>query len=253
MRTVGVTDDQQGGDAAQELDLAELERRIGHVFADRSLLLRAVTHRSFAHESTEGPCEDNEALEFLGDAVLSFLVADILYGAFPGLDEGRLSKHKSLLENLRTLAQVAGELGLGPFLRLGRGETLSGGARNEKILSDALEAVVAAVYLDGGLPSVSTLVRRLLASRLEQVDGQNPVADYKSALQEQTQSRGRGTPLYRVLSESGPDHQKQFCVVVSLDGLDLAEGEGSTKRAAHQVAAQRALERLLAAEPPHPG
>lgn len=226
-------------------DLAALQGRIGHRFADESLLLTAITHRSWSHEAP-GPEPDNESLEFLGDAVLGFLLADRLYDRFPGLDEGRLSKHKAMLERLSTLAEIAGELGLGGFLRLGRGERRGGGARNVKILSNAVEALVAAVYLDGGLEAARELVDRLIASRVADLDPHNPIVDYKSALQELAQGHGIGTPTYAVVAEDGPDHDKRFTVEAVLEGRSLGEGTGFTKRGAQQVAARQGLETLQA-------
>ncbi|MEM7246971.1 MAG: ribonuclease III [Acidobacteriota bacterium] len=238
------SDDNQPG-------LEELERIAGHVFRDRELLLTAVTHRSYAHETAEDDCVDNEALEFLGDAVLAFRIADRLYRRFPGLDEGRLSKHKSMLEKAATLADAARDLRLGTFLRLGRGERRSGGATNDKILSNAFEALVAATYLDGGLKAVDILLDRALADRMEGLDAENPINDYKSALQEETQGRGLGTPEYVVFDEQGPDHDKRFHVRVLVGGETVAEGVGlPTKRGAQQVAARRALERLQRGEWP---
>jgi ribonuclease-3 len=223
-------------------DLAALEGRLGHAFRDRDLLIRALTHRSFAHEEAEA-CGDNEALEFLGDSILAFDVADRLYRLFPGLDEGRLSKHKHLLVRSTTLADAARQLDIGSCLRLGRGERRAG-ARNEKILSNALEAMIAAIYLDAGIDAVHAFIGRALAGFLESLDADHPASDAKSTLQELAQSRGLGTPEYRVIEEAGPDHEKWFRVLVVVGGNEVAEGTGATKRAAHQVAAQLALERI---------
>jgi ribonuclease-3 len=227
-------------------DLEALEAAVGYRFRDRSRLLTAVTHRSFAHEVLLGPCPDNEPLEFLGDAVLGFLVATRLFREFPGLDEGRLSKHASVLEKASTLGAAGRELCLGRFIRLGRGERREGGTDNEKILSDAYEAVLAAIFLDGGLEAAEAFVDRTLGPRIGALDAARPVTDYKSTLQEETQARGLGLPQYRVLAEHGPDHDRQFHVCVSIDGRDVAEGRGTTKRGAQQVAARLALERLRA-------
>jgi ribonuclease-3 len=230
-----------------EPDLGAVEERIGHAFDDRALLLTALTHRSWAHEAGE-EAQDNESLEFLGDAILAFLVADLLYRSFPGLDEGRLSKHKAVLEKSATLAEVARELGLGAFLRLGRGERLGGGARNDKILANAFEAVLAAVYLDGGLDAARRFVGLALGPRVGELDAENPINDYKSVLQETAQGLGLGTPRYEVVGESGPDHDKRFRVQALVGDRALGEGEGFTKRGAQQVAARCALRRLLSSE-----
>lgn len=239
-----MADAQPRSEAADEPDLDALEAAVGHVFEDRDLLLTAVTHRSFAHEALANPCRDNEPLEFLGDAILSFVVACRLFRDHPGLDEGRLSKHKSTIEKSASLAEMARQLDLGSYVRLGRGERKSGGSRNDKILSDAFEAVVAAIYLDGGLPAAEAFVERTLGPRLAALDGANPQQDFKSALQELTQSLGLGSPLYKVVEESGPDHDKSFRVVVSIEGRETAQGVASTKRGAQQLAAERALEEL---------
>ena len=227
-------------------NLGTLQQLIGHRFSNQALLVAAVTHRSFAHEAVGKGCKDNESLEFLGDAVLAFVIARELYQRFPGLDEGRLSKHKSMLEKASTLADAARALGLGTHLRLGKGEHKSGGARNDKILSNAFEALVAATFLDGGMEAASLMIERSLGSRLEALDAQNPINDYKSALQEVTQARGLGTPRYVVVGETGPDHDKRFTVCVLVDEKPLAEEVGCTKRGAQQLAARSALERLQA-------
>ena len=225
-------------------DLRALEQVLGHSFSDRTLLVRAITHRSHANEAADGQ-GDNEALEFLGDSILAFDIADRLFRRFPGLDEGRLSKHKHLLVRATTLADAARTLGLGRWLRLGRGERRHG-AKNEKILSNAFEAVVAAIFLDGGLEAARGFVERALGEVLESIDGSNPASDAKSTLQELTQSRGLGTPFYELVEETGPDHEKWFRVLVVVGGREVGEGTGTTKRAAHQVAARRALDRLSA-------
>ena len=224
-------------------DLATLQERLGHRFADQSLLRTSVTHRSWSHEAP-GPEADNESLEFLGDAVLGFLLADRLFRRFPGLDEGRLSKHKALIERSSTLAEIAGELGLGSFLRLGRGERRGGGAHNVKILANALEAVLAAVFLDAGLEVTGRVLDGLIESRLSDLDPDNPIVDYKSALQELAQAHALGTPTYAVVDEQGPDHDKRFTVEALLEGRSLGQGGGFTKRGAQQVAAREGLHLL---------
>lgn len=223
-------------------DLEALEQRLGHAFADRRILLEALTHRSFASESSQ-PCPDNEVLEFLGDAILAFDVCDRLYRRFPGLDEGRLSKHKHVLVRAATLAEFARELDLGAHVRLGRGERKSG-PPNERILANVFEAVLAAVHLDGGLEAARRLLDLVLEPRIQALDAENPVTDWKSLLQERTQALGKGTPEYRTVDATGPDHQRVFQVAVVLAGDELAVGTGTTKRGAHQVAARLALERL---------
>lgn len=226
-------------------DLDAFQGRIDHRFEDPARLLLALTHRSWSHEAP-GDQPDNEPLEFLGDAVLGFLLADRLFARFPGLDEGRLSKHKAMIEKSATLAEAACEFGIGRFLRLGRGERRSGGARNVKILANAFEAVLAAIYLDGGLDAARRFVERSLGGRMDELDPENPINDFKSALQEAAQGFGLGTPTYAVFDEEGPDHDKRFHVRALVGDRGMGEGVGFTKRGAQQVAARRALEALLA-------
>ncbi len=236
-------DDREAGAEPQSgPSLADLEARLGHVFERRELLVQALTHRSFAHESAVA-CPDNESLEFLGDAVLAFDVSERLFRAFPHLDEGRLSKHKHVLVRSSLLSACASDLGLAPHVRLGRGE-IKAGSPNERILANVFEAVIAAVLLDGGLDAARRVLGRIFDPRIAAVDPDNPLNDWKSLLQERTQALGMGTPAYRISGEDGPDHQRVFHVVVSAGGRDLGEGSGPTKRAAHQVAARRALEGL---------
>jgi ribonuclease-3 len=227
-------------DGAEKLE--RLEGVLGHAFADRDLLVRALTHRSYSHES-QRPCDDNESLEFLGDSILAFHVCDRLYSQFPGLDEGRLSKHKHLLVRAATLAEVARELDLASFVRLGRGERKTGHV-NDRILANVLEALIAAIHLDGGLQASRGLLDRVLATRMAGLDASNPITDWKSLLQERTQGLGLGTPVYRTVAATGPDHQRTFDVVVAVGERELGVGSGMTKRAAHQVAARAALQSL---------
>ena len=226
----------------EEEALAALQERLGHAFSDRALLVASLTHRSYAHEAQQ-PCTDNESLEFLGDAVISFDVCDRLFERFPGLDEGRLSKHKHLLVRASTLADCARELKLSDHVRLGRGERKNG-EPNEKILANVFEAVVAALHLDGGLPAARRLLAGVMEHRIDALDATNPVNDWKSLLQERAQALLLGTPTYRTIDEVGPDHRRIFHVAVLVGDEELGAGTGATKRAAHQVAARKALERL---------
>ena len=230
------------GTSEGEAALKALQERLGHVFTDRDLLVAALTHRSFAHEAPQ-PCRDNESLEFLGDAIIAFDVCDRLFERFPGLDEGRLSKHKHLLVRASTLADCARDLQLGMHVRLGRGEKKNG-EPNERILANVFEAIVAAVHIDGGLEAARRLLGCVMDSRMDALDAANPVTDWKSLLQERAQSLLRGTPTYRTIDEIGPDHRRTFHVVVLVGDDELGAGSGATKRAAHQMAARKALERL---------
>ncbi len=224
-------------------DLSRLEAKLGHHFRDPSLLVRALTHSSFAHEEGGGP--DNEALEFLGDAALGFLVAESLLARFPGTDEGGLSKFKAYLVSRTNLAGAARRLGLGTYLRLGRTAEHGEGRTKESLLADALEAVIAAVHLDGGDGPVRAVVGRLFK---EQIAGLDRVEvegkDHKTRLQEELQAGGRPTPRYRVESTEGPPHRPVFHVSLLVEGSVIARGNGRSKKEAEQHAARQAL-RLL--------
>jgi ribonuclease-3 len=251
-----------------EAILADLETALGHVFRVPGLLVRALTHRSLAREQAvlENAKEvgwdgvalgagDNERLEFLGDAVLGLVVAESLFGVHPDWDEGELTRVRARLVSRQHMAQVAEEIGLGRHLRLSRGED-KGGLRNKStVLSNTMEAVIGALFLDGGLEPVRAFARRNIlgeaADQLaEELRSGAALGNYKSALQERLQADHAGTPVYRVKSESGPDHRKRFLVEVRLTmeagqpGKPLARGTGSTKKLAEQDAARRALEKL---------
>lgn len=225
-----------------EPSFAELERALGYGFARPALLEGALTHPSFAYESDGS--RGNERLEFLGDAVLGLVVAQLLYEAHPTWSEGLLTRARGALVNERALAERARVLGLGPLARLGRSEQRTGGADKDSILADLFEAVLGALYLDGGLAPVLALVRRLFAEAL--VQGAAPVQrDAKTRLNEWAQAQRRSTPSYRVCSDSGLDGDSaRFVVEVCLAEDVLGEGRGRTKRGAEQAAAEAALMRL---------
>jgi ribonuclease-3 len=217
----------------------ELQRRLGYRFGDPALLDLAMTHRSWANEQqVEG---HYERVEFLGDAVLGLLVAHWLYQRYPDSAEGELSKLKSLLVSEPVLARWADDLSLGKVLRLGVGEARSGGRRKPSLLADALEAVLGAVFLDGGLSAVERIVGDWLVTDPASDLGDFPHADAKTALQELVQARGLDLPVYRHVSEAGPDHRKQFYVECWLGEKCVGEGFGGTKKKAEQRAATRAL------------
>ncbi len=226
-------------------DFARLETDLGHTFADRSLLDRALTHRSVSPEpGSAAPLGDNEQLEFLGDAILGMLVSEELLRAFPDWSEGQLSKSRARLVNESSLAATARQIDLGRYLRLGRGEEKTGGREKPALLADALEAVVAAVYLDAGLEVARDFVRRALVAGALEAEAASPGrSDHKSALQELLQAGGRGQAEYRVVEESGPDHRKTFRIEVRASGV-TATGTGRTKKEAEQDAARSVLERL---------
>lgn len=225
--------------------LAPLEKRIAYRFDDRSLLIRALTHRSYANEQGGGG-EDNEVLEFLGDAVLGLIVSDLLCRRHPSLNEGQMSKLKSFLVSAETLAKLADELGLGQFVFLGRGEEKTAGRTKSSILANTFEALIAALYLDGGLDGASAFVLAQVEPLIGvAVHRAPPTGDYKSALQEHVQSVGLPPPSYEVVGEEGPDHQKTFSVQVTSGDDQRALGQGTTKKRAEQLAAKVLLESLL--------
>jgi ribonuclease-3 len=227
----------------QEFDA--LEGRIGYRFRDRGLLEHALTHKSKAHEDPSGGVADNESLEFLGDAVLGLVVADALFHSFPSYTEGQKSKIKANLVSTAHLAELAEQLGLGGHMILGRGEEKTGGRRKQALLADTCEALIAAIYLDGGLePARQFLVRELSAGIEDARQPQYFGRDHKSRLQERLQALGRPLPSYRVSGEVGPDHRKLFHVEVYVGEDLIAQGVGRTKKDAEQEAARLGLEAI---------
>jgi ribonuclease III len=230
--------------------LDDLEALLGYAFGDRELLRAALTHRSFANE--QGPsATDNERLEFLGDAVLDLCVGHLLMQLCPELDEGALSVTRSQVVSEAGLAAVARDLDLGRYLYVGKGEDRSGGRDKPSILSGAFEAVIAAVYLDGGFDAAWALVARFFARRLEALD-LGSSGDFKTRLQEVAQARHRATPTYAVVGESGPDHDKTFEVAVMIGVRELARARGKSKKAAEQRSAAAALALLESGAPGSP-
>jgi ribonuclease III len=267
----------EAGEAHVDAALTELEAALGHVFKAPELLVRALTHRSLAKEQAalqlvqesgnqmageagnletgSGSAGDNERLEFLGDAVLGLVVAESLFGMHPDWREGELTRVRARLVSRQHLAQVAEGIGLGRHLLLSRAEEKGGLRRKSTVVSNTMEAVIGALFLDGGLEPVRAFARRhILGETAEQLAQElrsgAALGNYKSALQERLQADRVGTPVYRVKSESGPDHRKRFLVEVRLKieagepGKPLARGTGSTKKLAEQDAARRALEKL---------
>lgn len=237
-------------------DLETLENSTGHRFQNREILDRALTHSSHAHEKTllgaNAERCDNEQLEFLGDAVLGFLISESLVNRFPSHAEGRLSKIKAHLVSATHLFQVAQQLDLGKYLVLGRGEEMSGGRTKRTLLVDALEALIAAIYMDGGLEAARSFIREFVIGHANGEMDQmaqsqaNPVLDFKSALQELAQARKLPQPRYTIVKESGPEHSKVFTVEVRV-GRDLvSQAEGFTKKNAAQKAAKEVYEKLTA-------
>lgn len=220
----------------------ELEQRLGYGFHDRRLLDRALTHTSFVNEAPEPRPESNERLEFLGDAVLELVVAERLYRDRPDLGEGDLTAMRAALVRLETLARLADELGLGAHVWLGRGEAASGGRDRSSIGGRTLEAMIGAVYLDGGLEPARAVVMRLLEPEIARL-AERGLKDAKSRLQELAQGNRGLTPVYRTVGAVGPDHAREFTVEVSLGDETAGRGVGRTRRAAEQDAARDALSR----------
>jgi len=215
-----------------------LERAAGYRFRDRGLVEHAMTHTSRANEDASGGVIDNESLEFLGDAVLGFVVADMLFREFPEYDEGQKSKIKAALVSTATLARQAERLSLGDHLLLGRGEEKTGGRRKQALLADGYEALIAAIYLDGGLDAAETFLRRELKNAIDAGAERNFVGqDFKSALQERVQALGCPLPEYRIAGETGPDHRKIFSIEVVVGGEVLGAASGKAKKEAEQEAA----------------
>lgn len=226
-------------------EFTDLERAIGYRFRDRGLLEHALTHTSRANEDVTGGVFDNESMEFLGDAVLGFVVADALFRDFPDFDEGRKSKAKASLVSTATLAKLAERLRLGEHLLLGRGEEKTGGRFKQALLADAYEALIAAIYLDGGVDQARAFIAREFADLFAAVrQGGAAGGDYKSALQEFLQGSDRPRPEYRLVATRGPDHRKEFEVEVAIGGDGVARGRGASKKDAEQEAARLTLEKL---------
>jgi ribonuclease-3 len=222
-----------------------LERRLGYRFKSRELLERALTHRSRANEEGGGPAADNESLEFLGDAVLGFLIVDALFHEFPDQDEGEKSKIKAQLVSTATLARLAARLDLGEHFILGRGEEKTGGRKKQALLADGYEAVIGAIYLDRGINRARRFVMREFRELIDEVKRPGFSGhDYKSALQEHLQAHDEPLPEYRVVAEKGPAHRRLFEVAVRVRDEILSQGSGRSKKEAEQDAARAALERL---------
>src|SRR5512138_3461648 len=239
-------DGQAGGAADASLDpVAALSGRLGLALPDRATALSALTHKSYVNEHRdEEALADNERLEFLGDAVIDLAVSHRLMERFPGAREGELSKMRAAVVDEQGLSEMARALDLGSLLRLGRGEELTGGRRKASLLADAMEAVVAAVYLAGGLEGVLGIVDRFLGEAFARAAAGTLDRDYKTQLQELAQSRMRATPRYRVVAEHGPDHSKTFEVETDLRGEVVGRGTGRSKKDAEQAAAKLALDAL---------
>ena len=222
-------------------DVSALQARIGHVFADASLLERALTHVSALPAQAQRRADSYQRLEFLGDRVLGLTVSDMLYEAFPEAEEGELSRRLADLVRKETCADVARGWGVGAVLRLGEGEAQTGGANKSAILGDICESLLGAVFLDAGYGAAEALVRRFFSEKM--LNPVRPLRDPKTALQEWAQARGLPTPVYRQVGRCGPDHAPIFSIEVGVNGFEPALAEGSSKRFAEQASAQNFLER----------
>ena len=222
--------------------LQKLETALGYEYKDQKLLKRALSHSSYANESHQNPLLSYERLEFLGDSILGFVVADYLYATFPDKLEGELTKIRAELVCEKNLAAIARELSLGNYLLLGHGEGQGGGRDRSGILCDVMEALIAAAYLDSGFESAKGIVVRLILPKLTSVLS---TRDYKTELQELVQKKKNQVITYELVGESGPDHCKEFSVCVLLNGNAVGEGSGSSKKRAEQAAAKMAIEKLF--------
>lgn len=225
--------------------LSDFEEKLGYTFRDKSLLENALTHSSYANEHRREGASSNERLEFLGDAILGLVVAEHLYRTHPDKPEGELTKLRAELVCEKSLAEVAGRLELGKELRLGHGESHGGGSHRPSMLADAVEAVLAAAYLDGGMEIPKGIITRLILGKEPTVSGNQ---DYKTRFQELVQRTRDQVISYALTGESGPDHHKTFTVEVSLNGAPVGTGSGSSKKRAEQDAAREAIARLFPGE-----
>lgn len=219
----------------------KLMATLGFSFQQPALLTQALIHSSYANEHPKQGLQHNERLEFLGDAVLDLVVSEWLFRTYPDLAEGPMTRARASLVRERSLAALARQINLGDYLLLGCGEKITEGGGNSSILADAFEAVIGAVYLDGGLPAVSTLIEKFFGASMAAVNQGNAIEDYKTKLQEELQREGSRDIAYELLYESGPAHAREFSVTVKVDGQPLGSGVGKTKKKAEQEAAKAAL------------
>ena len=236
-------------------NVGPLEERIGYHFRDLGLLEHALTHRSRAHEDASGGVVDNESLEFLGDAVLGFVIADMLFQRFPTHTEGYKSKIKASIVSTVSLAKLAANIDLGRYVLLGRGEEKTGGRGKNAILADSFEALLAAIYLDGGVDAARAFIMScfgpLIDSGGDKVAEASFTDDWKSELQEWLQAAGRGLPEYQLTATEGPDHRRRFNVDVMVGGVSAGNAQGRSKKEAEQQAAKAALTKFRAPVDPH--
>src|SRR6056297_1281850 len=227
-----------------EKKLNELENKLNTKFSNKKLLRRALTHKSFANENSDLKIKDNERLEFLGDSVLSLSISTYIFNKYDEYKEGKLAKIRSVIVSAPVLAEKAIELNVGRHLLLGKGEELSGGRKRNSILADTMEAILGAIYLDKGFDYAFEFIISNFKSFIFEVDNGNYIQDYKTMLQEVIQKNSNDRPEYEVVKEKGPDHNKEFYVVVNFEDTELGFGKGKSKKEAEQAAAIHALKQL---------
>ena len=224
--------------------ITDLQKRLSYNFINIDLLREAITHKSYVNENPDLNAKDNERLEFLGDAVLDLAISSYLFENFPHYQEGELSKFKSMMVSEPSLSKIASDLDIGEYLLLGRGEEHTGGRKKESLLANALEAIIAAIYLDGGLPAADGFIRMVFVAQIQTITREGISLDYKTDLQEYCQGHDLELPSYRVSKEMGPDHKKTFEVEILINGEVLGLGIGKNKKEAEQRAAKEALKYL---------
>ena len=224
--------------------ITDLQKRLSYNFINIDLLREAITHKSYVNENPDLNAKDNERLEFLGDAVLDLAISSYLFVNFPYYQEGELSKFKSMMVSEPSLSKIASDLDIGEYLLLGRGEEHTGGRKKESLLANALEAIIAAIYLDGGLPAADGFIRMVFVAQIQTITREGISLDYKTDLQEYCQGHDLELPSYRVSKEMGPDHKKTFEVEILINGEVLGLGIGKNKKEAEQRAAKEALKYL---------
>ncbi len=226
------------------MELSKLEKIIGYKFGNKDLLKEALTHRSYINENPKWGIEDNERLEFLGDAVLELSVTEELFKRFPERKEGPMTSYRAALVNYVMLGKIAMEMGLEKFVMLSKGEARDSGKAREVILANAMESLIGSIYLDGGQDAARAFINKFILDHLEEVLRAGSYRDSKSLLQEKAQEKMKVTPVYKVLSQTGPDHAKTFNVGVYFGDKMIAKGDGSSKQEAEEAAAKEALVNL---------
>jgi len=224
--------------------LEQLESKIGYTFRDKGKLLLAITHSSYANEKRHEALQSNERIEFLGDAVLNIVISEYIYNHFSGLPEGEMTKLRASIVCESSLTRCAAKINLGDYLLLGKGEENTGGRSRPSILSDAFEAVIGAIFLDGGITEAGNFVLRIMGDMLKDLKNNATFVDYKTEFQEVVQKNGEQRIVYRIVDEKGPDHDKVFVVELLLNNVALGRGEGKSKKEAEQNAAKAALVKL---------